>query len=536
MQINKSNIPSQTEEEAENSEENIEIIRSIASYLSLSEVESLGSLYSLVSPPSSSQQHNNYYHRTTPRLNLGNVIREEDDRQYIECNDNHNLQVTGGDNETIHSGPDAAAGFGSAEGGGGGGEGILRSGSASRASSTSTHSPRQVRRRRDYNKFTDRDSTGLDTPGLIALSPIPIDEQDLDYGDGDDGDDEDDDNAATGLPLSNSSGQGLLFYHNNDRENSIYQEFSHNHKVSSMTISKDDQLKQIQQKLQKEILSHPQSIRSYCSSSHRKAVEMRQKEIDNSLIGVICPDCNNNTMTYQVEWYMEDRDININIGPKKRRRRAVYTCICQSSLSSRAEQYYNHHTHRHPPFHINLLQIVTSPVFQNVPLSIIFDLSIKSAQMGGMTLSASLSLTSSSISSILHLFIRCLHKAWSILTHTLNPYTLLDHLLSIQRKAMGISSEAIVTGIQSVATLGSDQKAMVANIGFGGTLTRDGGIGSVLSASVRSGSVAKSGLSDWWRGGGMGSSRGNLICEKVSDLFKSGYCFFFLLAFSSIDF
>lgn len=512
MQTNKNYIPSQAEEEAEHAEENIEIIRSIASYLSLSEVESLGSLYSLVSPQSSShQQHSNYYHRT-PRLNLDHVIREEDDREYNECNDTHNLLANGGDNETIHSGPDAAAGFGSA--GGGGVEGIIRSGNTSLASSTSTHSPRQVRRRRDYNKFTARDSTGLDTPGLIALTPIPIDEQELDYGDGDD---EDDDNTTTGLPLSNSSEQDLLFYHNNDREH-MYQVFGR-HKVSSTTTTKDDKLKQIQQKLQKEILSHPRSIRSYCLSSHRKAVEMRQQEIDNSLIGVICPDCNNNTMTYKVEWYKEDQDVNVNIGPKKRRRRAVYTCMCQSSISSQIDQYYNDH-HHHPPLHVNLLQIVTSPIFQNVPLSIIFDLTLKSAQLGGMTLSASLSLTSSSISSIIHLFIRSLHKAWSILTHTLNPFTLLDLLLSIQRKAMGISSEAIVTGIQSVATLGSDPKAMVSNIGFGGTLTRDGGIGSVLSASVRSGSVAKSGLSDWWRGGGIGSSRGNLICEKVSDLFK----------------
>ena len=89
---------------------------------------------------------------------------------------------------------------------------------------------------------------------------------------------------------------------------------------------------------------------------------------------------------------------------------------------------------------------------------------------------------------------------------------------------MGISSDAIVTGIQSVATstLGStrtcsDQKTNISTIGgFGGSLTRDGGLGSVMSGSAVAGLRSNMGLTDWWRGGLVDSGRENLISDKVS--------------------
>ena len=467
-----------------NEENNIEIIRSIASYLSLSEVESIGSLYSLVSPQSHHSSYHSSHHyrhhnriRGTPRLNfLKSSIREDNDDSGLDLlgrsgdsdstgkDDNSssdsNIGIITENDETIHSGPGPIT------------KGIL-------------------------SCEDDDDDDNLQTPGLVALSPIPLDDQDDDI-----------------IFYQNTNDQNNYYSQDENMEN--YKSFrSRRRNKQSPSTIKNYELKKVQEILQKKILSHPKSIRSYCLSSHKKAMEMRRKEVDSSLVGVLCPDCNNNVMYYKVNW---------DTTKKHRRRRGFYTCICQSqpqTQSSLSQDYnirqqYNYHLQQSErPLH--LLEILTAPIFQNIPLSIIFDLSIQCLQTSGLTVSASLSVTASSIKTIIHLLAQIIHKFWSILSHELNPFTWLDRVISIQRKAMGISSEAFVTGIQSVATLGSSDPRSGFN-GTGGLLTRDGGLGSVMSASVRSGSVAvgRSGLSDWWRGGGSGIGRGNLIDEKVS--------------------
>lgn len=517
-------------------EENIAIVRSIASYLSLSEVESLGSLYSLMSPQSHHHHSHSHSYRT-PRLSLGNVIREEDDRDY-DTNRNINRNRNGhanrsinaneSDTNTIHSGPDAAAGFGFLDTDG------IRSRSSSSGGNSSSRSMSRTRTRwKAINSINDDedDDCGLETPGLIALTPIPLNELEGYYYDDTNSDENEEEEERD----------------DNHYNNSNYISTNHHHHDNKYKT-----LKHIQQKLQKDILSHPRSIRSYCLSSHQKA----KVDIENSLVGVLCPDCGDNAMHLEVVdfWHNEnDRrkdeehdEQNGNIGRDKNGRqqqqqqqqqRSVYTCICQrtTSQSIPSNMKLSHHNH-HKPMHYHIFQILASPLFQNIPLSIIIDLTIQSTQTTTLTMSASLSLMTSSIQSIVKLLAQTIHKVWEVLSSLFfNPFALLDFLVSIQQKAMGsmgfcgISSEAIVTGIQSVTTLGSgsDQKHP-SNVCGAMPLTRDGvggiggGIGSVggLVGSVMSGSAvggrSSMGLTDWWRGGAAGSGRENLISEKVS--------------------
>ena len=566
-------------------EGNIQIVRSIASYLSLSEVESIGSLYSLVSSPqphtqtqTQMLQHQHYHH--TP---LGNIIQEEDDDtgngtgtgnailssaeaagfvrtgarsrdygyEYDTTRDSE--QQESASQTTIHSGPDAAAGFGSTQR-------IMTSTSMSAATPIDNNGDRKQSNitqdtETDYFECEggSGDSGGLETPGLIALSPIALDEQDdeeenCNNYDKRKGQQEGRDDYEYGNNMNNQYSPPPLSLSSASASSSSSDSMSSSPTPSMKRKKYNDRLKKIQLKLQREILSHPQSIRSYCLSSHQKATEMRQREEkENSLNGVLCPDCDN---VMKVK-YME---VSWNGDERRRRRRRVYTCICQSPSHQpipsnlHYQQYSNNHHQTHInniPLHSHLFQILASPVFQNVPLSIIFDLTIQSIQTGTGTVSASFSLTCSSIKSIIRLLVQTVHKIWSSFSSslTLNPLKLLDFFISIQQKAMStmgirISSEAIVTGIQSVTTLGSDihmntnQKAVSSgpNIGSSG-LTKDGA-GSVMSGSVRSGSVvtgrSNMGLSDWWRGtagggnssGTRSSGRENLICEKVSSFFS----------------
>ena len=530
---------SQSQLPSANSEgnENIKIIRSIASYLSLSEVESLGSLYSVTSPHTyhSGSGGSSSDHYTNPHFHhqYQHDIREE---EYCENEttpiNNVNLsdkREDGSDDDDdeeyeIHSGPDAAAGFGL-----------------------------NVHRQQNYEKNLFSKTSGKEnniergntrekeeTPGLIALSPMPLDDESYH-----------DDSFNKQHKRSNK--EQHCYY--------LRQQEYHQKNKNVLSTKYYHQLKEIQQNLQEEILSHPQSIRSYCVSSQREARKIikrkkkkkhQYREDDykngdfkddhdqNSLSGVLCPDCDNVMTTIQI--------IDANSIQQQNGQRSgwenMYTCPCQSnqehtliSKSIKNRIIYprddqQQHQFCQKPLHSKILHILISPIFENVPLSIIFDITIQTAQTSHQTLSAALSLSARSMKSILQLLFQTVHHIWSIVSHTLNPFTIIDFIISLQQKVMGISSysDAIATGIQSVTTLGSSEQkyGMIGSgfgvVGGGGILTRDGGLTSAMSASVRSGSViggrSAKGLGDWWRGGSAsGGGRGNLVSEKVGHLY-----------------
>ena len=477
-----------------------EIVRSIASYLSLSDVESIGSLsrYSIMSPHRDSHHNirsprmrksssatgstaNGPYRflqggttvavgagagaigdtssmgmsRSSNRI-LGSftTLASIDDSYQDDAGDyihnipeyNNNSRGKRGDENMNHnhsSGPDAGAGVGFDK-------------NAGNHSNSST-----------YQQWGE--SSGIETPGLVALSPIPLDE-----------DEEDEDSTSLLLTASPSSMYGYAY-------GSRYEEtYRYENDAKTRTTL---HLKRIQEKLKNAVFCHPQSIRSYCLSSHRTAIEMKKERLKRSC--ALCPKCR--------MIRTEGQDVYAIAGMKDQ------TYLDECTCDEYAEEE-KPHAKRSP--HERILEFLASSIFDNVPLSILLDISFQTLGTSMEVTQASISLTTISADFIIGHLAAVIHQALDILSENVNPFTLLGNILRFQRKAMGKTGEAIVTGIQSVAT-GVGSAYPMSQSGFGGMTSA--GTRSPRSGMVSAGQNFVGGL---LRSGG--AVRDNVISDKVS--------------------
>jgi hypothetical protein len=470
-----------------------EIVRSIASYLSLSDVESIGSLsrYSIMSP------HRDSHHNIrSPRMRksssatgsyrflqggaavgtstgaigdtssmgvsrssnriLGSftTLASIDDSYQDDAGDyihnipeyNNNNRGKRGDENINHnhsSGPDAGAGVGFDK-------------NAGNHSNSST-----------CQQWGE--SSGIETPGLVALSPIPLDE-----------DEEDEDSTGLLLTASPLSMYGYAY-------GSRYEETNRceNDAKARTTLH----LKRIQEKLTNAVFCHPQSIRKYCLSSHRTAIEMKKERLKRSC--ALCSQC------HMIR--TEGQDVYAIAGMKEQ------TYLDECTCDEYAEEEKPHA--KRPP-HERILEFLASSIFDNIPLSILLDISCQTLGTSMEVTQASISLTTISADFIIGHLAAVIHQALDILSENVNPFTLLGNILRFQRKAMGKTGEAIVTGIQSVAT-GVGSAYPMSQSGFGGMTSA--GTRSPRSGMVSAGQNFVGGL---LRSGG--AVRDNVISDKVS--------------------
>jgi len=132
-------------------------------------------------------------------------------------------------------------------------------------------------------------------------------------------------------------------------------------------------------------------------------------------------------------------------------------------------------------------------------------------------------ITISSIRGVISVLASLLCRVWDSISSVpfLNPLAFAQHIVEIQRNAMGRTSEAIVTGIQSVAT----------GVGSAGTAALNrihvpGGIMLMSSASSRSDLLSVGGT------GNTKAVRDSTLNEKVSPLL---YDCFFLYGFNPVE-
>jgi hypothetical protein len=420
-----------------------EIMRSIASYLSLSDVESIGSLsrYSMMTP------YRDFHHTRSPRIrksgnasvnssynHSGSNIRLSSATlaSIDDTNDDSGNYIQESRGEADTSGPDAAAGVGFQD-------------------SDGSHSNSA------FHEWGDHyDGDGLETPGLVALSPIPLDE---DEGDAD-------------SVFSETSPSSLYGYAYADRHD---EERSENDAKTRASLH----LKQIQEKLKDAVFYHPQSIRSYCLTSHRTAVKMKKKRLKQSC--TLCSKCH----------MIRREGLDIHEFDGMGRQTYLDECAC--------DDYTDERSHADRPPYEHILKFLSSSIFDNVSLSILLDISFQTVGTSVKVTQASISLSTISADFLVGHLIFAIHEALTILSDNLNPFTLLSNIINLQRKLMGNS---VAAGVGSAYPLTHN--------GFGGMTSAD-------NRSPRSGmvSVGQSIVGGLLRNAG--GIRDNVISDKVSE-------------------
>ena len=420
-----------------------EIVRSIASYLSLSDVDSIGSLFSLAVSPhvyGYAGSTSTGGHFGSPRSGMNTNLRsrtgsysyrmnrscsstsasagkasagytgsssdrvEEAQDNNMSCGTTTTRLQGQADMTAKHSsssantcdssGPDAAAGFGAPTG--------------------TAHGPLSWTAMEKYNSEADgvpQDVTSSYTPGLVALSPVPLDEEEdeVDYCASDEGD------GRIKTPLSPS----------------LLEEEERDDLLLRQKPFKMKHLKNIQEKLKVAVFSHPGSMRSYCLSSYHTAAKLRRRR------------------EYEKMLY------------ENKRRRTLSNDESQSIIPVESDSdeleglslscSYRRLEDDVPSLPMRILQLIASPVLENIPLSILFDVA---QQLFGVALDmtiATFHLSKLSLDGYIYVLGSVIEEIWRFLRTKLNPLNLIDAILKLEQNAKG-ASEVIVTGIQSVAT------------------------------------------------------------------------------------
>jgi hypothetical protein len=256
------------------------------------------------------------------------------------------------------------------------------------------------------------------TPGLVALSPIPFDEDDEDS-----------------TPID-------AMYHN------------------QKTHEKNSFAKDIQDLLQSQVFAHPNSIRSYCLSSHEAAAKLRRKREKKMKV---CPKCHLSKRLYISDKRRRDSYHNL-----------LQYCICEDSFH---ERHYNTEA-----VHEKMFNLLKSSIFDNVPLSIIFDISYQTFDTSLKVSHSSVTITAGSVGMILHALSHVVNNVVHGVSHNLNPWNLIQTIFHLQRKAVGKTGEVIATGIQSVATgVLSKSESHYGLVGMRGTSPRSGMVSAATS-------------------------------------------------------
>jgi len=188
----------------------------------------------------------------------------------------------------------------------------------------------------------------------------------------------------------------------------------------------------VQQKLSQAVFSHPRSIRSFCLDAHGAAIDItmqRRKEY---------------MQTIDPETYIEPR----KEGKKKQR--------------------------------LKIIKQLINGILRNVPLSVVLDLLDAIRETGVETTFAMVHITMAGLSGVVSAIMGIIDVLWEVLSR-INPFALVDAIISVQFNYVGKTSEALVSGIQSVATgVGSCSNMALKRWPLGGGgMMRTGGSASV---------------------------------------------------------
>lgn len=167
-----------------------------------------------------------------------------------------------------------------------------------------------------------------------------------------------------------------------------------------------------QQKLTDAIFAHPRSLRSFCVEAYSAAQGIRARQ---------------EARLREFQANRQDPELAVEpiIGFKRKRQ--------DEGLKER------------------LITELVNLVFHNVPLSVLLDVVETTGHVSLDTSFACFTLSRNSINALISAVTRLVQSIWHGITN-FNPFELVQTIISLQFNAMGKTSEAIVSGIQSVAT------------------------------------------------------------------------------------
>eukprot|EP00977_Amphora_coffeiformis_P027233 scaffold34597_cov177-Amphora_coffeaeformis.AAC.1 len=158
-----------------------------------------------------------------------------------------------------------------------------------------------------------------------------------------------------------------------------------------------------QQKLAAAVFAHPGSLRSFCLDAYQTAVEIRHRQEQSTTPELDVP-----------------QPVQRKMSARRTRRRMIINSIIDF-------------------------------VFHNLPVSVLIDVIEAVGEVSLDTTFASYRLTTKTMNAIVRALVHVVTTVWECIIN-FNPFQLLETVVSFQFNAMEKTSEALATGIQSVAT------------------------------------------------------------------------------------
>ena len=383
------------------------------------------------------------------------------------------------------------------------------------------------------------------TPGLVALSPL---EEEF-YGP-DDGQHFVNSTPA-GQPTSETEGvepsrtsSGILrrnsssLRQDEDGENSNTFDITQNEDVDddddlSIYLRRENSLrrKALQHKLAAAVFAHPYPLRQYCLDAYGTAVKLsieRQKQQEKvaALEGSARysedpPETAREPVPTTVSPSTElhgPRDSSPELG-EHQQQQLRYNGNGGNQLQQLHRHRYNHHHQHNSRLHkqrqsrAKIIRVIIRKLLSNAPLSILLDIAESVCDLSIETLFATGKIGLFTIDKCINILCNTVLNILDVLT-SFNPFHIFEHVINLQKSAVGKTGDVVVSGIMSVATgVGSVSNAALNRLSRQG-LAFAGGV--VQQAGSRSG---RSGSHDYARKDA--SSGGNPLDSKVSVIILS---------------
>lgn len=193
-----------------------------------------------------------------------------------------------------------------------------------------------------------------------------------------------------------------------------------------------------QEKLTIAIFAHPRSLRSYCLEAYAAAQDIRAAN--------------------EQQYNLRKEDPETLIEPPK----------------------LDHPSSKKRKQNLKFIHDLIDLVFHNVPLSVLIDIVEATTGLSLDTTIACFCLTGRTINALFSAIVAIIAAAWDAVAN-FNPFQLLEAIITMQFDAMGKTSEALASGLQSVATGVGSASSMALNRFSGANLS------GVMSASSLAG-------------------------------------------------
>jgi len=235
----------------------------------------------------------------------------------------------------------------------------------------------------------------------------------------------------------------------------------------------------VQVRLAAAVFAHPQSVRSYCLDAHNAAVRIKEgkgekhdwRRYEKHSSTCTKPPSPSTALHGHFEFGGLETVEEDERSQKQCQRHQRYL---PDHRTIRRNEYRRHRQ----PKHMRIVRLLAAEVLRNVPLSVLLDLS--SVTFGtsiDVSVAAGTVLTRS-IHSIISALCTIVNDIWSFVS-SFNPLGLLEAMMNQSRSAVGKTGEVLATGLQSAAAgVGSAGNAAIHHF------SRNGVVGSAAAAVV----------------------------------------------------